>query len=121
VAKGHLLADKKGEVGKRYILSGRNFTLDRLFADLARISGVESPRLKLPGPVLHRMLEAGERMPLPFNMPTSPDEVRSAMLWWCYKNTRAKSELGFKARPHEETLQESVSWQRAQLAAKGRS
>ena len=121
VAKGHLLADKKGEVGKRYILSGRNFTLDRLFADLARISGVESPRLKLPGPVLHRMLEAGERLPLPFNMPTSPDEVRSAMLWWCYKNTRAKSELGFKARPHEETLQESVNWQRAQLAAKGRS
>ena len=28
---------------------GRNFTLDRLFADLARISGVEPPSLKLPG------------------------------------------------------------------------
>ncbi len=49
VAKGHLLADKKGEIGRRYILSGRNFTFDRLFADLARISGVDSPRLKLPG------------------------------------------------------------------------
>lgn len=121
VAKGHLLADKKGEVGKRYILSGRNFTLDRLFADLSRISGVDSPRLKLPGPVLHRMLEAGKKLPLPTPTPTSPDEVRSAMLWWCYKNTRAKSELGFKPRPHEETLQEAVTWQRAQLAAKGRS
>ncbi len=120
VAKGHLLADKKGEVGERYILSGRNFTLDRLFADLARISGVDSPRLKLPGSALLGMLQAGDRLPLPVAMPTSPDEVRSAMLWWCYRNARAKSELGFKPRPHEETLQEAVNWQRAQIAG-GRS
>jgi dihydroflavonol-4-reductase len=116
VARGHLLADKKGEIGKRYILSGRNFTFDRLFADLARISGVDSPRLKLPGPALLHMLEVGDRLPLPVPMPTSPDEVRSAMLWWCYRNTRAKSDLGFKARPHEETLQDAVNWQRAQIA-----
>ena len=49
VAAGHLLADQKGAAGERYILSGRNFTLDRLFADLARISGVEPPHVKLPG------------------------------------------------------------------------
>ena len=120
VAKGHLLADKKGEVGKRYILSGRNFTFDRLFADLARISGVDSPRLKLPGRVLLGMLEAGDRLPLPVAMPTSPDEVRSAMLWWCYRNTRAKAELGFKARPHEETLLDAVNWQRTQIAGRPR-
>jgi dihydroflavonol-4-reductase len=47
VATGHLLADEKGEVAERYILGGRNFTLDRLFADLARISGVDPPPLKL--------------------------------------------------------------------------
>jgi len=116
VAKGHLLADKKGEVGRRYILSGRNFTLDRLFADLARISGVDAPRVKLPGSALLHMLEAGDRLPLPVPIPTSPDEVRSARLWWCYRNTRAKSELGFKPRPHEETLEDAVKWQRAQLA-----
>ena len=116
VAKGHLLADKKGEIGKRYILSGRNFTLDRLFADLARISGVDPPRLKLPGQALVHTLGASERLPLPVSIPTSSDEIRSAMLWWCYKNTRAKSELGFKARPHEETLEEAVRWQRAQIA-----
>ncbi len=32
------------QVGERYILGGRNFTLDRLFADLARISGVDAAR-----------------------------------------------------------------------------
>ena len=37
-----------GEPGERYILGNRNFTLDRLFADLGRLSGVEPPALKLP-------------------------------------------------------------------------
>ncbi len=109
VAKGHLQADRKGKTGERYILSGRNFTLDRLFADLSRISGVPAPELKLPGPVLLRILEAGSRARLP--LPTAPDEVRSAMLWWTYRNTKAKRELGFKARPHEETLEAAVQWQ----------
>lgn len=113
VAQGHLLADVKGEVGERYILSGRNFTLDRLFADLARISGVEPPAVKLPGQVMLGVLEAGSRAHLP--VPSEPDEVRSAMLWWTYRNTRAKRELGFDPRPHEETLTDAVRWQMEQL------
>ena len=113
VATGHLLADRKGKVGERYILSGRNFTLDRLFADLARISGVEAPSVKLPGSVMLGVLEAGSRAHLP--VPSDPDEVRSAMLWWTYRNTRAKQELGFKPRPHEETLTDAVRWQADEL------
>ena len=59
VAAGHLLADEKGEVGERYILGGRNFTFDRLFADLARISGVapaaaEAARARSRSPALGR-------------------------------------------------------------------
>lgn len=113
VAHGHLLADRKGDVGERYILSGRNFTLDRLFADLSRISGVEPPSLRLPGAVMLSLLQAGTLARLP--MPSSPDEVRSAMLWWTYRNTRAKQELGFEPRPHEETLEDAVRWQSDRL------
>jgi dihydroflavonol-4-reductase len=113
VVTGHLLADEKGAPGERYILSGRNFTLDRLFADLARISGVEAPSVKLPGRVMLGALEAGSRAGLP--LPSSPDEVRSAMHWWTYRNTKARQELGFHPRPHEETLTDAVRWQAAQL------
>ena len=42
VARGHLLAEEHGVVGERYILGSRNFTYDRLFADLARLSGVDA-------------------------------------------------------------------------------
>jgi dihydroflavonol-4-reductase len=117
VAKGHLQADRKGQVGERYILSGRNFTLDRLFADLGRVSGVEPPSVKLPASFLLGVLEAGNRAHMP--LPSSPEEVRAGMLWWTVRNTRAKQELGFRPRPHEETLEAAVRWQAEQLGARG--
>jgi dihydroflavonol-4-reductase len=113
VAIGHVLADEKGEVGERYILGGRNFTLDRLFADLARISGVEPPAIKLPGSVALAGVGLATRARLP--LPTATDEVRSATLWWTYRNTKARKQLGFDPRPHEETLEEAVRWQAEQL------
>ena len=63
VAAGHLLAEERGVVGERYILGNRNFTLDRLFADLGRLSGVEPPAVKLPLPVALTMARAAQAMP----------------------------------------------------------
>jgi dihydroflavonol-4-reductase len=113
VAAGHLLADEKGEAGERYILGGRNFTLARLFADLARISGVEPPALRVPAPVALLGIEVAARTRLP--APVSPDELRSGLQWWTYRTTKAKRELGFAPRPHEETLEDTVRWQLEQL------
>jgi dihydroflavonol-4-reductase len=108
VAKGHLLAAKKGEVGERYILGGRNFTLDRLFADIGRISGVPPPPLKVPiGPTI-AAVTAAKRVGFP--VAVTVDEVRSGSQWWTYRSTKAKKELGFKPRSHEETLEETVRW-----------
>ena len=47
VAEAHLLADRRGHPGERYILGGRNFTFERLFADLGRLSGIDPP-VRLP-------------------------------------------------------------------------
>ncbi|MBA2240377.1 MAG: NAD-dependent epimerase/dehydratase family protein [Solirubrobacterales bacterium] len=113
VATGHLLADEHGEVGERYILGGRNFTLDRLFADLARISGVAPPPLRLPAGMALLAVEAADRAGI--GMPTSPDEARSASQWWTYRNAKARRELGFRPRPHEQTLEDAVAWQQANL------
>ena len=63
VARGHLLADERGTVGERYILGNRNFTLDRLFADLGRLSGVEPPALKLPLGVALRSRASAQSVP----------------------------------------------------------
>ncbi len=117
VADGHLLADEKGEVGERYILAGRNFTFDRLFADLSRISGVDPPPLKLPKDVALGGLKVASRLRMP--LPARQEEIVSAAQWWTYRNTKAKRELGFAPRPHEETLEDAVAWQLAQLSSRG--
>jgi dihydroflavonol-4-reductase len=113
VAAGHLLADERGQPGERYILGGRNFTLARLFSDLSRISGVSPPPVRLPGQVALAGVEAALRASVP--IPTTPDEVRSGMQWWAYRSDKAERELGFEARPHEETLEDTVRWQTRQL------
>jgi dihydroflavonol-4-reductase len=107
VARGHLLADERGGVGERYILGGRNFTYDRLFADLGRLSGVEPP-VKIPSRLVHgsaAMLTLAGR-----GLPITPEELRAASQWWTYRTTKAKRDLGWRARPHEETLEATVSW-----------
>lgn len=114
VARGHLLADERGVSGERYILGNRNFTLDRLFADLGRLSGVEPPALKLPTPVALALAEALERVPgRPLLTRT---EVRAGSLWWAYRSNKARRELGWTTSPHEETLESTIAWYRSREA-----
>ncbi len=108
VAAGHLLADERGTPGERYILGTRNYTWERLFAELSRLSGIEAPALELPVRVALALAEAGERGPLP--APVSTAEVRAAGLWWTCRSAKARRELGWTTRPHEDTVEETVRW-----------
>jgi dihydroflavonol-4-reductase len=104
VADGLLLAGERGAVGERYLLGGRNFTFDRLFADLSRLSGIEPP-VKVPvGAALAAAGAMGSRFPM------GRDEIRAASQWWTYRSTKARRELGWRARPHEEALDATVVW-----------
>jgi len=116
VAAGMLLADERGRPGERYILGNRNYTWDRLFADLARLSGIEPPALRLPVPAALALAEALARAPGP--TPITPVEVRSAAQWWTYRSTKARRELGWTTRPHEETVERTVEWYREREAGR---
>jgi dihydroflavonol-4-reductase len=110
VARGHLLADERGVPGQRYILGNRNFTLDRLFTDLARLSGVEPPSVKLPASIALAMAQAGRWVP---GAPVpSLAEIRAASLHWAFSSAKAKRELGWRTSPHEDCLEETIAWYR---------
>jgi dihydroflavonol-4-reductase len=111
VARGQLLADERGGVGERYILGNRNYTFDRLFADLARLSGVEPPALRLPAQAAVRLAQSMEAASLG-RPPLSVPEVKLAGQWWTYSNAKAKRELGWQPSPHEETLEATIEWYR---------
>jgi dihydroflavonol-4-reductase len=111
VARGHLLADERGTVGERYILGGRNFTTDRLFADLGRLSGVEPPAVKLPLQAALAVARAAEA--LPGRPAITVDEVRAMSLRWAYRSTKAKRDLGWAPGHHEQPLIDTIQWLRA--------
>ena len=97
VAQGHLLADEKGEVGERYILAGRNFTLTGCSPTSRGSPVVEHPAGEAPGPPACRSpWSAMARAGLP--LPVTPDEVRSATQWWTYRNTKARKRAGLRGR-----------------------
>lgn len=110
VARGTVLADERGEVGERYVLGNRNYSLDRLFADLARLSGVEPPPLRLSAPVALRVTQAAEAAGVWIGF-TSTD-AKLAGHWWCYRNGKAKRDLGWSTAPHEDALEATVAWYR---------
>ena len=112
VARGHLLADEVGKVGERYILGNRNFTLDRLFADLARLTGIEPPLVKLPLPVALALARTAGGVP-GVHMPSAID-IRAASLNWAFRNSKAKRELSWKTSPHEDCLEATIAWYREQ-------
>jgi dihydroflavonol-4-reductase len=110
VARGHLLAEERGTVGERYILGNRNYTLDRLFSELGRISGIEPPALKLP---LAAALAAVRSLELlPGRPAITTTELRASSLWWTYRSNKAKRELGYKPGHHEESLERTIAWYR---------
>ncbi len=110
VARGHLLAEERGNVGERYILGNRNFTFDRLFADLGRLSGIEPPALKLPLSLALALADAGQRVP-GLTMP-SRTAIRGASLRWAFSNKKAKRDLKWVPSPHEDCLEATIAWYR---------
>ena len=48
VANGHLLAEKNGKPGERYILANENVDVQGYFALLEKITGVSAPKMKIP-------------------------------------------------------------------------
>jgi dihydroflavonol-4-reductase len=111
VARGHLLADERGEHGTRYILGNRNFMMSRLMADLGRLSGVEPPQLKLPLPMALLLARAGLQAPAQ-GLP-SPMSVKVTSLRWAYSSAKAKRDLRWVTSPHEDCLEATIDYYRS--------
>lgn len=48
VARGHILAAKKGVIGERYILGGHNVTMEMVLREICEVAGVKPPRIAIP-------------------------------------------------------------------------
>ncbi|MFN3454643.1 MAG: NAD-dependent epimerase/dehydratase family protein [Pseudobdellovibrio sp.] len=60
VVQGIMLAVNKGQNGERYILCGDNLTIKQLFTKIANFSGVKSPSIYMPFPLLKMIGKIGD-------------------------------------------------------------
>lgn len=112
VAEGHLLAAQKGRVGERYILGNRNMTLKEILDTLARLTGIPSPRLRLPHAVPLVAAAAGTWLAnLTGRAPrVSLESVRMSRHRMFFDANKAVRELGLPQTPVEAALARAVEW-----------
>ena len=121
VARGHLLAWKKGRLGERYILGGQDVTLGEMLRVIAGLVGRRPPTVELPRGPIFPLAYAAELVARvtgrePF---ATVDALRMAKYRMFFSSAKAEAELGYAARPYAEALADAVQWFRAAGSIKG--
>ncbi|HTN07395.1 NAD-dependent epimerase/dehydratase family protein [Agriterribacter sp.] len=112
VVDGHTRAMEKGRSGERYILGGVNATFNDLMAIIKKYSGVEKQLRHVPFFVLNalsRIMLWNANITGKYPMIT-PDWVAKYKYHWALDSSKAVNELGYKIRPLEEGIKETVEW-----------
>ena len=111
-AAAHLLAAERGRPGERYIVGCENLTLAEILQKLARLTGKEAPRVKLPYAVAYAagvVTTGWARMT--GRPPLAPlDAVRMAKKKMFVSTEKARRELSFAPGPVDAALGCAVEW-----------
>lgn len=112
-ARGHVLAMEKARPGERYILGGENLTLKQILDKLSAITGLPSPKVKLPYAVAlgFGVLDTAVSGYLLRKTPrASIDEVRMGRKIMFVSSAKAERELGWRQVPVDAALERAVEW-----------
>jgi len=114
VADGLILVAKKGQTGRSYIFSGAQVQVLELMKELERNIGYPAPTYEIPyavaraagvlATIYYRLMRRR-----PVFTAYSIDVLRSNSQ---VSSARARQELGFKARPWQESIRDHVDWLR---------
>jgi dihydroflavonol-4-reductase len=112
-ARGHVAALEKGRSGQRYILGGENLTLKQILDKLAAITGLPSPRVRVPyivalatgvvdEVVTGRIFGREPRATI--------DAVRMGRKKMFVSSVKAERELSWQTVPVDDALRRAVDW-----------
>nr|VFK43929.1 MAG: dihydroflavonol-4-reductase [Candidatus Kentron sp. SD]VFK49082.1 MAG: dihydroflavonol-4-reductase [Candidatus Kentron sp. SD] len=113
VAKGHLLALQRGEIGERYILGGEDMTLREILAVIAQITGRPAPKIKIPHSVallVAYLSEAWAWLSRGTEPRATVDGARMSRKLMYFSSDKAKQALGYSPRPARDALADAVNW-----------
>ena len=112
VAVGHVRAAERGRVGERYLLVGRNVTLQEFAALVARTAGVRPPRWRVPYGLVWAAAVATEcAARLTGTEPLLPrGVVHSLRAGQLLDGAKALRELSLPQTPLEEAIRRALAW-----------
>lgn len=116
VAAMHVAALEQGRPGERYILGGENLTLKQFLNRMATITGLPSPKLRVPQSVAMTFAFFDEWITgrMRAKEPRATVEaVRMGKKKMFASSNKAELELGFKSRPINDALKAAIAWFRA--------
>jgi dihydroflavonol-4-reductase len=107
-------AMERGAHGGRYLLGSANWTFDKFFGRLERITKVPAPFLSLPSKLtlggaraLNSLYKHWKLAP-----PVEPAEIEMADYFWYLDASKAHADLGFAPRDPQETLLDTTRYVR---------
>ena len=112
-ARGHVAALEKGKSGERYILGGENLTLKQILDKLAVITGLPSPRIRVPyvlalaTGVVDQVFTGHIRGREPR---ATIDAVRMGRKKMFVSSGKAERDLGWKTVPVDDALRRAAEW-----------
>jgi dihydroflavonol-4-reductase len=112
-ALGHISALEEGRSGERYILGGQNLTLKQILDKLAAITGLPSPRIRVPyvlalaTGVMDEIVTGRIRGREPR---ATIDAVRMGRKKMFVSSAKAERELGWKRVPVDGALRRAAEW-----------
>jgi dihydroflavonol-4-reductase len=120
-AAGLRAAMARGGHGERYLLGAANWTFDKFFGRLERLTKVAAPRFSLPSKLAVPGARALHSLYSQWKLasPVEPAEIEMAEYFWYFDTSKAERELGFAPRDAAETLQDTVNYVRANFLGKG--
>ena len=113
VARMHLVALERGRVGERYILGGENLTLKQILDRLGKISGMRSPKMKVPHAVAMAFAYFDETVTGKWRGKeprATVEAVRMGKKMMFASSAKAERELGLRVGSVESALREACMW-----------
>jgi dihydroflavonol-4-reductase len=113
VARMHIVALDRGTPGERYILGGENLTLKQILDRMSAITGLPSPKMKVPHAVAMAFAFFDENFTgkLRGKEPRATVEaVRMGEKMMFASSAKAERELGFQILPVYPALRAAIDW-----------
>jgi dihydroflavonol-4-reductase len=111
-ARGHVMAEQKGQIGEKYILGNTNLTLREIFGLLEEITELSAPRVRLPYmPILLAAYVNEGIARITGKEPLIPlAGVQMAAKFMYFDSSRAVRELGLPQSELKDALKRAVDW-----------